>query len=59
MLESRLILKVTVLAPEPHDHVAHGHAMRDRVIGPEPLTLLPGGAQGWASLVVVLRNKQL
>lgn len=59
MLESRLILKVTVLTPEPHDHVANGHAIRDRVIGPEPLILLPGGAQGWASLAVVLRNKQL
>lgn len=46
MLESRLILKVTVLAPEPHDHVANEHAMRDRVIGPEPLTLLLGGAPG-------------
>ena len=31
MLESRLVLKVTVLAPEPHDHVANGHTVKDRV----------------------------
>ena len=57
MLESKLILKVTVLAPEPHDHVANGHTVKDRVVGPEALTLLPGGAQGWARLAVVLRGK--
>ena len=49
MLESRLILKVTVLAPEPHDHVANGHTVKDRVVGPDALTLLPGGAQRWAA----------
>ena len=57
MLESRLILKVTVLAPEPHDHVANGHTVKDRVVGPEALTL---GCQdwrvAWARLAVVLRG---
>ena len=58
MLESRLILNVTVLAPEPHNHVANRHAMRAWVIGPEHVTLPPGSAQGWAGLAVVLWSKR-
>ena len=57
MLESRLILKVTVLAPKLHDHIANGHAVKDRVVGPQPLTLLSGGVQGRARLAVVLWGK--
>src|SRR5574341_852555 len=52
MLESKLILNVTVCAPEPDDHLAHGETVKDRVVGPEPPTLLPGGAQVQALLTI-------
>jgi hypothetical protein len=42
MLESRLILNVTVFTPEPLDDFPNGHALEDGVIAPEVLTLLPG-----------------
>src|SRR6266852_2057225 len=45
ILESRLILNVTVLASEPDDHLADGEPVKHRVIAPASLTLLPRRAQ--------------
>jgi hypothetical protein len=45
MLESRLILNVTVLASEPDDHIADGEPTKHRMVTPASLTLLPGRAQ--------------
>ena len=45
ILESRLILNVTVLASEPDDHLADGEPMKHGMVAPTPLTLLPGRAQ--------------
>src|SRR5262245_24338502 len=45
MLESRLILNVTVLASEPDDHVTDGKPVKHGVVTPASLTLLPGRAQ--------------
>src|SRR5438093_10425360 len=45
MLESRLILNVTVLASEPDDHLADGEPMKHRMVAPASLTLLPCRAQ--------------
>src|SRR5262249_48075792 len=45
ILESRLILNVTVLASEPDDHLADGEPVKHRMIVPASLTLLPRRAQ--------------
>jgi len=45
MLESKLILNVTVFASEPEDHLADGQPMKDGMVAPAPLTLLPERAQ--------------
>jgi len=45
ILESRLILKFTILASEPDDHLADGEPMKPRMVAPAPLTLLPDRAQ--------------
>jgi hypothetical protein len=45
ILESRLILNVTVLASEPDDHLADGEPVKHRVVAPASLALLPGCAQ--------------
>src|SRR5438034_10067533 len=57
MLESRLILNVTVFAPEPLDDLLSGHTPEDRVVGPEPLGFLPGGDNVWTSLGFLLKCK--
>src|SRR5712691_12065125 len=45
MLESKLILNVTVFASEPEDHLADGQPMKDGMVAAAPLTLLPERAQ--------------
>jgi hypothetical protein len=45
ILESRLILNVTVLASEPDDHLANGEPMKHGMVAPDPLTLLPCRAE--------------
>jgi hypothetical protein len=45
ILESRLILNVTVLASEPDDHLTDGEPMEHRMGTPASLTLLPRRAQ--------------
>jgi hypothetical protein len=45
ILESTLILNVTVLASEPNDHLVDGEPMKHGMVAPVPLTLLPGRAQ--------------
>jgi len=45
ILESRLILNVTVLASEPDDHLADGEPVKHGMVAPAPLTLLPDRAQ--------------
>src|SRR5438445_7269666 len=45
ILESRLMLNVTVLASEPGDHLADGEPVKHRMIAPASLTLLPRRAQ--------------
>jgi hypothetical protein len=42
---SRLILNVTVCTSEPDDHLADRASMKDRMMTPTPLTLLPDRAQ--------------
>src|SRR5262249_10728963 len=41
ILESRLILNVTILASEPDDHLTDGEPMQHGMVPPAPLTLLP------------------
>lgn len=43
MLESRLILNVTVLASEPFDDLSNGHIVEDRMGGPKALASPPAG----------------
>ena len=43
MLESRLILNVTVLATEPLDDLSNVHILEDRMRGPKALTSAPTG----------------
>jgi len=45
ILESRLILNVTVLASEPDDHLTDGEPMKHGMVTPASLTLLPRRAQ--------------
>src|SRR5438105_15356391 len=45
MLESRLILNVTVLASKPDDHLAGREPLKHGMVAPTPLTLLPDRAQ--------------
>ena len=45
MLESRLILNVTVLASEPDDRLPDGEPMEHGMVTPASLTLLPRRAQ--------------
>jgi hypothetical protein len=52
ILESRLILNVTVLASEPDDHLTDGEPMKHGMVAPASLTLLPCRVQverflGW------------
>src|SRR5215831_19593406 len=54
MLESMLILNVTVLASEPDDHLTDGEPMEHGMVAPASLTLLPGRAQVERFLGVVL-----
>jgi hypothetical protein len=42
-LESRLILNVTVLAPEPFDDLSNGHTLEHRMRGPKALASPPAG----------------
>jgi hypothetical protein len=43
MLESRLILNVTILASEPLDDLSNGHILEDRMRGPQALASPPAG----------------
>src|SRR5262249_57856617 len=45
ILESRLILNVTILASEPDDHLTDGEPMKYGMVAPASLTLLPRRAQ--------------
>jgi hypothetical protein len=45
MLESRLILNVTVLASEPDDHLADREPMKHGMVAPDSVALLPCRAQ--------------
>jgi hypothetical protein len=56
MLESRLILNVTVLASEPDDHFPDGEPMEHGMVAPASLTLLPRRAQVERFLGVSLRE---
>ena len=49
MLESRLILNVTVLASEPLDDLSNGHTLEHRMGGPKALASPPAGHDGAAS----------
>jgi hypothetical protein len=45
MLESKLILNVTIFASEPDDHLADGQPLKDGMMAPAPLALVPERAQ--------------
>ena len=57
MLESRLILNVTVLASEPFDDLSNGHPLEHRMRGPKALASPPGSYDGAASFRRLLTPK--
>jgi hypothetical protein len=57
MLESRLILNVTVLAPEPLDDLSNGHILEDRMRSPKTLASPPAGHDGAINFTQLLSSE--
>ena len=55
--ESRLILNVTILAPEPLDDLSNGHILEDRMRGPKTLASSPASHDGATNFTRLLSPK--